>query len=332
MRKLAVVFLGLFLPSAAFAAELTPEAVETASFAETTVPPDEKRIDPALIRLQVLLDRSRFSPGVIDGLPGENVAKAIAAFEKAGGMTPDGRPDAKLLEALLSGDEEPVLTRYTISVTDVDGPFLEELPEKLEDMAKLKRLSFTSPRELLAEKFHMDEDLLVALNPGADFGKTGTEIVVAATAAREQQGKSDQKGAVARIEVDKAQGGLRAFHADGTLIAYYPASIGSEGMPSPTGTHEVRVVAPEPKYYYNPKELNFSGVEAEGLLEIAAGPNNPVGTVWIDLTEPTYGIHGTPEPALVAKTASHGCVRLTNWDAEELSKLVEKGTKVTFLN
>ncbi len=270
---------------------------------------------------------------MIDGLPGENVAKAIAAFEKAGGMTPDGRPDAKLLEALLSGDEEPVLTRYTISVTDVDGPFLAELPEKLEDMAKLKRLSFTSPRELLAEKFHMDEDLLVALNPGADFSKAGTEIVVAATAAREQQqGKSDQKGAVARIEVDKAQGGLRAFHADGTLIAYYPASIGSEGMPSPTGTHEVRVVAPEPKYYYNPKELNFSGVEAEGLLEIAAGPEQSGGH-GVDRSHRTHLWHPRHARAgLVAKTASHGCVRLTNWDAEELSKLVEKGTKVTFLN
>ena len=103
-------------------------------------------------------------------------------------------------------------------------------------------------------------------------------------------------------------------------------------MPSPTGTHKVRAVAPNPKYYYNPKKLNFSGVKAEGLLEIAPGPNNPVGTVWIDLTEPTYGIHGTPEPSLIAKTESHGCVRLTNWDAEELSKMVKKGTRVTFID
>jgi lipoprotein-anchoring transpeptidase ErfK/SrfK len=102
-------------------------------------------------------------------------------------------------------------------------------------------------------------------------------------------------------------------------------------MPSPTGTHEVRAVASEPKYYYNPEKLNFSGVEAEGLLEIAAGPNNPVGRVWIDLTKESYGIHGTPEPALIAKSQSHGCVRLTNWDAEELSKMVKKGTSVTFL-
>lgn len=332
MRKITLFLLGLFPVSPLMAAELSPDAIETASITGAVTETDEKTIDPAMIRLQILLDRSRFSPGVIDGLAGDNVAKAISEFEKAGSLSADGKPDAKLLEALLSNDQEPVLTRYTITEKDTDGPFLDDVPEKLEDMAKLKRLSFTSPRELLAEKFHMDEDLLAALNPDADFSKAGSEIVVAATAAREQEGKSDQKGTVTRIEVDKALGGLRAFSEDGMLVAYYPASIGSEGMPSPSGTHEVRAVAPEPKYYYNPKELNFSGVEAEGLLEIAAGPNNPVGTVWIDLTEPTYGIHGTPEPALIAKSESHGCVRLTNWDAEELSRMVEKGTKVTFLD
>ena len=281
-------------------------------------------IDPAMIRLQVLLDRSRFSPGVIDGLPGENVAKAIAAYEAANGLEPDGKPDDALLDKLTAEDDAPEFRRYTISQEDVDGPFLEAVPEKLEDMAKLKSLAYTSPRELLAEKFHMDEDLLAALNPDADFSAAGTEIKVADVRER------DEPESVTRIEVDKAEGSLSAFGEDGRLVAFYPASIGSEGNPSPEGTHEVRTIAAEPKYYYNPEKLNFSGVEAEGLIEIAAGPNNPVGSVWIDLTEPTYGIHGTPEPALIAKSQSHGCVRLTNWDAEELAKLVRKGTRVTF--
>jgi lipoprotein-anchoring transpeptidase ErfK/SrfK len=316
---LVLMMVLLFPPMAK--AEILAEDVETAeTFAEAG-----EAIDPALIRLQVLLDRSRFSPGVIDGLHGDNVAKAIRAYEQANGLDPDGKPDEALLSKLTSQDEEPVLTRYAIKSEDVDGPFLDSVPEKLEDMAKLDSLSYTSPRELLAEKFHMDEDLLEALNPGADFSKAGSEITVARVSQREAE------ETVTRIEIDKVKGALFAYGEDDELAAFYPATIGSEGMPSPTGTHEVRAIASEPKYYYNPEKLNFSGVEAEGLLEIAAGPNNPVGSVWIDLTEETYGIHGTPEPSLIAKTQSHGCVRLTNWDAEELSKMVKKGTSVTFL-
>ena len=236
----------------------------------------------------------------------------------------DGKPDEKLLATLTTEDGKPVLQRYTLSEKDVKGPFLKEVPKKLEDMAKLKHLSYTSPRELLTEKFHMDEDLLAALNPGADFSQAGTQITVAQVKTR------GEKDSVTRIEIDKGAGSLSAFDDKDELVAFYPASIGSSDMPSPTGTHKVRAIAPEPIYYYNPKELNFSGVKAEGLLEIAAGPNNPVGTVWIDLTEPTYGIHGTPEPSLIAKSESHGCVRLTNWDAEELAKMVKTGATVTF--
>lgn len=316
-----VLMMVLLFPAAA-SAEISAEEVEKA----TSFSAAGEAIDPALIRLQVLLDRSRFSPGVIDGLHGDNVAKAIRAYEQANGLDADGKPDEALLSKLTSEDEEPVLTRYTITSEDVDGPFLDSVPEKLEDMAKLDSLSYTSPRELLAEKFHMDEDLLEALNPGVDFAKAGAEITVA------KVGQREAKETVTRIEVDKAMGALFAYGEGGELTAFYPATIGSGDMPSPTGTHEVRAVASNPKYYYDPEKLNFSGVEAEGLLEIAAGPNNPVGSVWIDLTKETYGIHGTPEPSLIAKSQSHGCVRLTNWDAEELSKMVKKGTSVTFLD
>lgn len=319
--RLLSVLLMLLSPHAGSAAELTPDVIDHAeSFAAT----EAKAIDPAMIRLQVLLDRSRFSPGVIDGLAGENVSKAITAYQASNGLAADGKPDDELLAMLVSQDGSPVAQRYTITAEDVKGPFLESVPSKLEDMAGLDHLSYTSPRELLAEKFHMDEDLLAALNPQADFSVAGTKIIVAQVSEREA------KDSVTRIEISKSQGALHAFDAEDRLVAFYPASIGSADMPSPTGTHMVRTVAPNPKYYYNPKKLNFSGVEAAGLLEIAAGPNNPVGSVWIDLTEETYGIHGTPEPSLIAKSESHGCVRLTNWDADELSKMVKKGTAVTF--
>lgn len=285
---------------------------------------DSKEIDPAVIKLQVLLDRSQFSPGVIDGREGDNVDKAISAFENATGLPVRGHPTEELLRVMASADTGPVLQRYRISEEDVKGPFLKAVPGTLEEMAKLEHLSYTSPRELLAEKFHLDEDLLVALNPGADFAQAGTEITVPLVKQLEQS------KVVTNIIVDTAGGALGAYDAQGTLLASYPASVGSEGKPSPVGTHLVRAIAPRPKYYYNPKELNFSGVNAKGLLEIAAGPNNPVGTVWIDLTEPTYGIHGTPEPSLIGKSRSHGCVRLTNWDAEELAGMVKKGAVVTF--
>lgn len=318
----AAVFAAVLFSASAHAAELTADSIEKAEPAATM--PDAKAIDPALIRLQILLDRSRFSPGVIDGHEGDNVSKAIRAFEEANGLEADGKPDTTLLQKLTADDSAPVLKRYTISKKDASGPFIKKIPEKLEDQAKLKRLSYTSPRELLAEKFHMDEDLLAALNPDVRFGKAGTEIVVADVKSREQP------ESVTRIEVLKGQGALKAYDDKSNLVAFYPASIGSEGMPSPSGIHKVSAIAPRPKYYYNPKDLHFSGVKTKDLLEIAAGPNNPVGSVWIDLTEPTYGIHGTPDPEMISKSESHGCVRLTNWDAEELAKMVKKGAEVEF--
>jgi peptidoglycan hydrolase-like protein with peptidoglycan-binding domain len=145
-----VLMMILLLPQPALAQVSADEVENARSFAEAG-----EAIDPALVRLQVLLDRSRFSPGVIDGLYGDNVAKAITAYERANGLEADGRPDTELLEKLAAADGGSVLTRYTIPREDVDGPFLDSVPEKLEDMATLDALSYTSPRELLAEKFHM---------------------------------------------------------------------------------------------------------------------------------------------------------------------------------
>ncbi|WP_310538628.1 L,D-transpeptidase, partial [Phenylobacterium sp.] len=276
-----------------------------------------------LIRAQVLLDRAHFSPGVIDGRGGENVKNAIAAYERANDLTPDGLLDAEVW-AKLTADSGPALMDYVVTQADATGPYTPEIPKKYEDMAKLDRLGFTNPVEAMAERFHMDQALLLALNPGVDFTVAGATILVAATSAGALPAK------VAAIEVDKALKQVRAYDAAGKLLAVYPATVGSTDMPTPAGELAVRTIAPAPTWTYDPAKLNF-GDKSAGKLVVKAGSNNPVGAVWIDLTKETYGIHGAPEPKLVGKVASHGCVRLTNWDAVQLSKAVEKGTKVVFM-
>jgi lipoprotein-anchoring transpeptidase ErfK/SrfK len=285
-------------------------------------------IDPALIKAQVLLDRARFSPGVIDGRNGDNLQDAVKAFERARDLKVDGVIDEEVWAKLNEGSSDPAVIEYKIGDGDVKGPFVKEIPEKLEDQASLERLGYTSPLELLAEKFHMDSDLLKALNPGKSFEKAGTSIVVANVGSER---KPDKTQKVTRVEVVKSQRVLRALTEDGQLVAVYPASIGSKEKPAPEGTYTVRAVAENPTYTYNP-DYDFKGVKAEKKFVIKPGPNNPVGSVWIDLSVDSFGIHGTPEPDKVGKTYSNGCARLTNWDAEELARLVHKGTTVTFID
>jgi lipoprotein-anchoring transpeptidase ErfK/SrfK len=288
----------------------------------------EKEVSPALIKTQVLLDRARFSPGVIDGHNGENLQNAVKAFEKARNLQPDGALDQEFWTKLNETSPDPALIEYTISDEDVKGPFIT-IPDRMEEQARLERLGYSSPDELLAERFHMDVDLLKALNPDKSFDKAGTTIVVANVDWKDEPSKQPEK--VAKIEIVKSERVLRALAKDGAVIAVYPASIGSEEKPAPSGSHKVRAIAPHPNYTYNP-DYAFKGVKAKEKFEIKPGPNNPVGSTWIDLTVESFGIHGTPEPEKVGKAYSQGCVRLTNWDVEELSKMVEKGTPVEFID
>lgn len=282
---------------------------------------DQRSAD--VIRAQVLLDRAHFSPGVIDGRAGENVRQAIAAYEASVGLPSDGVLDQAVFDKLTAADTAPATTRYTIAPEDVAGPFVAELPDDMEEQAKLPKLAYRGPQELLAEKFHMTEDLLAALNPGADFTKAGTVITVAAVSPTELP------EAVASIEVDKKERAVRAFNAQGKLLAFYPASIGSDDRPAPSGLLKVVAVAPNPTYTYDPSRLTFG--DKKKKLTIPPGPNSPVGSVWIDLSKDTFGIHGSDEPAQIGKHFSHGCIRLTNWDALQLSRSVKKGVPVKFI-
>jgi lipoprotein-anchoring transpeptidase ErfK/SrfK len=295
-------------------------AIDKADWTAPPVTPQARK--NALLRAEVLLARAHFSPGVIDGQDGGNLQNAIGAFETAHGLPVDGKMDGEVWAALAK-DTQPALTDYVITAEDVKGPFLAKIPTDMAEMAKLDALGFTSPVEELAERFHMDEALLKTLNPTVDFAVAGSKIVVAAL------GPDRLKAPVTRIEVDKTKRQIRAYGAD-VLLAVYPATVGSTERPAPEGDWAVRTVASNPTYTYDPSRLTF-GKTGEGKLTIKPGPNNPVGSTWIDLTKDTYGIHGTPDPRLVGKTASHGCVRMTNWDVRQLSQAVKKGTKVAFV-
>ncbi|THD77541.1 MAG: murein L,D-transpeptidase [Phenylobacterium sp.] len=277
----------------------------------------------ALLRAEVLLARARFSPGVIDGQDGGNLKGALSAFETAHNLPVDGKLSEAVWSAL-AADAAPAVVAHTITPADVAGPFQPSIPAKFEDQAKLDHLGYTSPLEALAEKFHMDEKLLQALNAGVDFSQAGTTILVAGV------GPDALPSRVTTIEVDKTHRQVRAMDASGAVLAVYPATIGSTERPAPSGSFTVKGVAKNPTYTYDPSRLTF-GDKSMGKLTIKPGPNNPVGAVWIDLSIPTFGIHGTPDPRLVGKTASHGCVRLTNWDAVQLASAVKPGTKVNFV-
>jgi lipoprotein-anchoring transpeptidase ErfK/SrfK len=301
-----------------------PDGAAPAGEGARAAEPDASvQFDAGLVRIQTLLDRAHFSPGVIDGYDGENVRKAIIAYQRANNLPETGEPNDALLTRLEQADPTPALVSYVISEEDVSGPFAEA-PEGFQAMSELDRLAYESPAEALAEKFHMDEDLLRTLNPGVDFASAGSEIVV--TNVRE-----GLNGEVASLEVDKNELALRAFDASGRLLAYYPVTIGSEENPPPSGEHTVTGVAFDPTYNFDPERLPSMRDAAPGPLTIAPGPNNPVGAVWIALSIQSYGIHGTPEPALISKTSSHGCVRLTNWDARELAGAVAPGVPVRFV-
>ena len=310
--------ISLGMTTAAMAQSLGPNDINNASLDRLSDRPEEPSTapDPALVRLQVLLDRAGASPGVIDGFYGANLTKAVRAFEAMHGLSVDGKLDTEVIAKM--DQSAPAATSYTISDDDTKD-IVREIPNDFADQAKMDSLGYTSVAEKLSERFHMDVDLLKALNPDTQFN-AGDEITVVSPG-------TPQEGKVKRIEAQRGDGTVFAYGEDGAIVAAYPATIGSKDNPTPSGEHKVNGVARMPKYTYNP-DVNFQQGQNKKVLELPGGPNNPVGTVWIDLSEPTYGIHGTPEPSVIDKVGSHGCIRLANWDAEELAAMVKPGVIV----
>ena len=290
------------------------------------------------LRLQVALDRAGFSPGPIDGRMGRNTRLALETWKAQG-----GNPDATAVEPLVS---------YTITPDDASGPYVPAVPSDLEEQSKLPALSYRSPLEALAERFHATPDFLRRTNPSAQFTE-GEEILVpnveplvapverlAAPPKNAPQAKptgtagrrgapppSDKPDVV--VTVSKSTSALTVKDAGGKVILFAPVTTGSEHDPLPIGEWKVNGVELNPKFRYNP-DLFWDADPTHTKTTIAPGPNNPVGLVWIDLSKPHYGIHGTPEPEAIGRTQSHGCVRMTNWDALKLAGLVKPGTRVIF--
>lgn len=323
--RLRIVILAAVLASAAWPAiALTADEVNAVIFADRDKQA-EPGPNPFVVKAQVLLSRRSISPGVIDGVDGENFRKAVAQFRRQEKL-PEGDEIDELAWLNLGGETaNDVIAEYVLTDKDAAYNFADEIPRDYAKQAKMKRLSYTSPQEMLGERFHMSETLLGALNPKKAFSEAGARLLVASGR------RSPEKGAALRIDAVKSTGMVIVLGAEDKVLASYPATIGSEDTPSPSGEYTVERVARNPSYTYDP-EKNFQQGKNTETLELPPGPNGPVGTVWIALSKKTFGIHGTPEPAKVSKTTSHGCIRLTNWDAEELADLVKPGVPVRFVD
>jgi len=270
------------------------------------------------LHAQVLLDRAHFSPGQIDGLPGSNQKRAVSGFQAARGLKVTGELDDATWQAL-QPDSAPPLASYTLTAEDVAGPF-QPLPKKPAKQAKLTAMGFSSVGEALGERFHADPKLLQTLNPGVDLGKAGSTIQVPniAPAALPK---------AAKLVIDKSDSTLRLYDAAGKVYAQFPVSSGSQHDPLPIGKWKILGVSRNPPFHYNPK-LFWDAKAGDRKATLPPGPNNPVGPVWIDISKPHYGLHGTPEPGHVGKTESHGCVRMTNWDALQVADAVDASVPV----
>ena len=283
------------------------------------------RADDATLSLQVTLDRFGFSPGTIDGRGGPQTRAAVMAWQLANDMPATGE-----LTGACAPAELPAEMLYTNCIVTADdfaqlGPFPKDWLER----SKLPRMACETVVELFAERFHCKEALLRRLNPDATNCAVGATLKLPNTLT---DTKLPRKAATLRVFL--GQKFIRAFDAEGRIIAHFPCSIAAKQEKRPVGTLAVANVALNPNYTFDP--VNFPELDAQqkgyGKLVISPGPNNPVGMAWIGLNKPGYGIHGTPHPEDIGRTESHGCFRLANWNAERLARMVEIGTPVEVIN
>ena len=283
---------------------------------------------PLTMRLQILLDRANFSPGIIDGAWGKNAAKAFSWFRAANGMdtTAKSSIDQATYDKLVAaGQSAPLITSYQITADDMQGPFIQ-IPNSVYDQAKLECLCYSSPAEEMAEKFHTNQQMLKQLNPKVNLSSlsAGTSLQVPNV-----ENIPPASAAIAKVVISKKGYWTHGVDASGNVVAHFPSTLGAGYDPSPTGDFHVTGIATDPTFNYQPS-LMAEVPDTKPTAKLKPGPNSPVGTVWMALSKPHYGIHGTPAPETIGYANSHGCVRLTNWDAERLAAQVKAGTPVQF--
>ena len=306
----------LMLATLGFAATPSKELISHEVEQPATEPVAPKSSGARVLRAQILLDCARFSPGEIDGSYGEDLAIAIKGFQEKHDLKPTGIIDADMWK-LLNVHTGPLLTSYTITAADVKGPF-EPIPAGAENQAKLKWMGYESVQEELVEKFHMSPKLLIELNSGKKLDVAGTLILVANVKRAPAQRAT-------KVVVSKSKRVVTAFGPGGKLLAQYPATIGGPHDPLPVGNWKITGIARNPWFYWDP--IHFWNVDPKKAPEkLPPGPNNPAGSVWMALSKQNYGIHGSPDPGHIGHETSYGCIRLTNWDATDLSHMVVPGT------
>ncbi|MFD1611372.1 L,D-transpeptidase family protein [Sphingomonas tabacisoli] len=301
-------------------------------------------IDLTVMQAQVALDKAGFSPGVIDGKSGASLRRALSGFQKARGLSVSGKIDDATLKALGAGDPASAVTTVQIAPEDIAGPFTNPIPKEPADQAKLQCLCYRTPLEKLAEHYHTTPATLMALNSPDTPLKAGQSIKVPAVVpgSRDYAGVKDegwrrtladlgvnaQQPQGDKVVVDKSDGVLRVFSGD-KVVAQFPVTMGSQHDPLPIGSWKIKGFSYNPKFHYNP-DLFWDAKPGDEKATLPAGPNGPVGVIWMDLSKEHYGIHGTPEPQTIGRTESHGCIRMTNWDAARLSLIVKPGTPAIF--
>jgi len=319
-------------------------SADTYDFQVVPEPANKPWQPSSILQAQVALDRAGFSPGVLDGKDGMSFTDALKGYQEAKGLPVTGQYDEKTSAALLAGDKQPATWLVRIPADFARGPFFN-IPKGLDKQASLPALTYRNLLEKLAERFHTTPETLVAINDkGANVG---AGIIIRVPAIPNQpvaQIEGDERGwgqtlaglGVAKdqpqadhLVVDKSDGLLRVYDAADKLIAQFPVTTGSEHDPLPIGEWTIKGVSRNPDFHYNP-DLFWDASSKDQKAVLKPGPNGPVGVVWIDISKDHYGIHGTPEPQLIGRTESHGCIRLTNWDAARLAQMVRSGVKAKF--
>ncbi len=306
-------------------------------------PPTKSQVDLDVLHIQVMLDKLGFGPGVLDGKGGMALENALKGFQESRGMRVTGKADEVTLAALEPYRPwEPTKT-LQITAASLRGPFTMPFPKDPVDQAKLPALDYRNALEALAERFHTTPATIVALNPGGRLAAGAWLVFPNSLPSSRDYPQSDPVWAATlgslnvdavqpqgkRIVVDKSDGVLRVFDDQDRLIAQFTATMGSASDPLPIGKWAVKGADYNPKWTYNPRILKRAD-KSDPKVEVPAGPNSPVGVVWLDLSKPHYGIHGTNEPEKIGRAESNGCIRLTNWDVARLALMIEPGTPAVF--